>query len=242
MDRSLGRDGHQPQAEDAEPLELVAAATVLLARDSRHGPEVLLLKRNSTIAFGGSWVFPGGRIDPGDQLESDDEIMVARRAAVREAHEEAGLHLDVGGLHTWAHWQPPAQSPMQSRGPRRRFSTWFFIARAPHSEVLIDGGEIHHHMWIRPQEALEQHRADKIELVPPTWVTLLQLSEHRSVDDALETAQQRTPQRFHTHPILGDPLVLTWEPDVFHGGGPADGPGPRHRLTLAPQGWLYERS
>ena len=39
------------------------AATVVLLRDGAGGLETLLLRRNSRIAFGGMWVFPGGRVD-----------------------------------------------------------------------------------------------------------------------------------------------------------------------------------
>ncbi len=46
--------------------ELIPAATVILAKDAEPGIEVLMLRRNSAIAFGGAWVFPGGRVDPED--------------------------------------------------------------------------------------------------------------------------------------------------------------------------------
>ncbi|HAO56310.1 MAG TPA: NUDIX hydrolase, partial [Gammaproteobacteria bacterium] len=42
------------------------AATVVLLRDTDSGPEVLMLKKNARIDFGGMWVFPGGRIDEED--------------------------------------------------------------------------------------------------------------------------------------------------------------------------------
>ena len=51
-----------------------------------------MLRRNSRGAFGGMWVFPGGQVDPDDA--AGDEISTARRAAVREAHEEVALPPD----------------------------------------------------------------------------------------------------------------------------------------------------
>ncbi len=224
----------------ADDLELISAATVLLVRDGDDGPEVLMLKRNSTIAFGGAWVFPGGRVDA-HELDPDDEIATARRAAVREAHEEAGLGLEVDDLVTWSHWQPPVAAAMVSTGPRRRFSTWFFVAPAPEGEVLVDGGEIHEHRWMTPADAMARHHAGEIELIPPTWVTLLQLAEHDSVDAALAWARGQTPRRFHTKHLPGTPPTLTWEPDVFHAGGEPDAAGPRHRLVLHADGWQYVR-
>src|SRR5689334_14483406 len=98
----------------------VPAATVVLVRDGADGLETLLLRRNSKIAFGGMWVFPGGRIDESDWrgLVAGDELAAARRAAVRETHEEAGLVIAEGSLVALSHWTPPAMAP-------KRFLTWF---------------------------------------------------------------------------------------------------------------------
>ena len=38
----------------------IPAATVVLLRDGDDGIELLMLKKNSKITFGGMWVFPGG--------------------------------------------------------------------------------------------------------------------------------------------------------------------------------------
>ncbi len=225
-----------------DDLELISAATVLLLRDTTEGPEVLMLRRNSKIAFGGAWVFPGGRVDP-HEIDPADDLGSARRAAVRECHEEAGLAIEADHLTTWSHWQPPATSAMiTNRGPRRRFSTWFFAAPAPQGDVVIDDGEIHEHRWLTPAAAMDLHRAGEIELIPPTWVSLLQLGEHPSSRHALDWAAGQTPPRFHTKHLQASVPTLTWEPDVYHAGGDADAPGARHRMMLDPQGWRYERS
>ena len=43
------------------------AATVVLLREGRDAPEVLLLRRNRATGFvPGAWVFPGGRVDAAD--------------------------------------------------------------------------------------------------------------------------------------------------------------------------------
>src|SRR5579859_7717571 len=86
--------------------ELVPAATVVLLRDGPTGLETLMLRRNSTLDFaGGMWVFPGGRVDAADHEGAADDLAAARRAAVREAEEEAGLHVDEAALVWIAHWQ-----------------------------------------------------------------------------------------------------------------------------------------
>ncbi|RZL94635.1 MAG: MBL fold metallo-hydrolase [Variovorax sp.] len=86
-----------------EPAPLLAAATVLLLRDTREGIEVLMTRRSATASFApGAYVFPGGRIDEGDRAahrvatrrptQSDTQLTQAV-AAVRESFEELGVLL-----------------------------------------------------------------------------------------------------------------------------------------------------
>lgn len=68
------------------------AATIVLLRDAGGPPEVLLLKRNRTVGFvPGAYVFPGGRVDAGDEaaqaLERLSGVSV-RQAALRLGMEE----------------------------------------------------------------------------------------------------------------------------------------------------------
>lgn len=243
---------------DPDDAELIPAATVLLLREANGredsevdreapaavgggGMEVLMLRRNSKIAFGGMWVFPGGRVDD-DEMVPGDVLGSARFAAVREVEEETGLTIDGEALLTWSYWVPPPMPAMTTKGPRRRFSTWFFVAPAPTGSVAIDHGEIHEHRWLSPTEALAQHRAGEIELVPPTWITLTQLSRHDDPAAAMAWAERTEPEEFRTRPLGGQPVAICWAGDAAHADGNADQAGPRHRLTLDPDGWRYERS
>ncbi len=229
-----------PQASDDH--ELIPAATVLLLRDVIDaGIEVLMLRRNSKIAFGGMWVFPGGRVDDHEVVAGDVEAS-ARAAAVREVEEEAGLQLSAERLVPWSYWVPPPMPSMTLKGPRRRFSTWFFAAPAPDGAVAIDYGEIHEDRWLSPHEALDQHRERQIELAPPTWITLRQLTEHSTVDAAMAWAATAPSEEFRTKPIGKDPVTIAWAGDVAYHGGGIDEPGPRHRLVMHPDGWHYERA
>ena len=217
----------------------VAAATVILVRDDAAGLETLMLRRNSKLAFGGMWVFPGGRVDEADRegLAENDELGAARRTAVREAAEEASLAVEPAGLVAFSHWTPPAIAPV-------RFFTWFFIAPAPAGRVAIDQGEIHEHAWMRPEEALRRRDAREIELAPPTFVTLVELARSPTVELALAAARARTPERYVTHiaKVEAGGMVALWHGDAGYEAGDASLAGPRHRLAMLDAGWIFERS
>ena len=222
-----------------EHTAAVPAATVILLRDGAAGLETLMLKRDSKLAFaGGMWVFPGGRVDPADYTPEapDDAFGAARRAAVREAREEAGLAVDEGSLVWLSHWMPPPQTP-------KRFSTWFFLSRAPAGTVTIDNGEIRDHMWVSPHAAIARRDALEIELAPPTWVTLHTLVRARTVAAALDAAAAGEPEHFTTRAALtNEGVVAMWHGDAGYETGDPSADGPRHRLWMVDAGWRYERS
>ncbi|MDG2305651.1 MAG: NUDIX domain-containing protein [Candidatus Binatia bacterium] len=215
---------------------IVPAATVILLRDTAKGPETLMLRKNSKIAFGGMWVFPGGRVDDDDAPGKSDEER-ARVAAVREAAEEADLSVASETLVWFSHWTPP---PVEIR----RYSTWFFAARAPDAEVAIDDGEITDSQWMRPSDALAKHRAQEIQLVPPTYVTLHYLAEHESVDAALRgLVPAGGPRHYVTQIAKADGgMAVMWDGDAGYATLDASVAGPRHRLTMTKQGFLFEDS
>ena len=234
--RRASRSGPTPARKAS--LRLLAA-TVILLRDGEAGLETLMLRRNSKIVFGGMWVFPGGRLDPGDWegVAEGDELEASRRAAEREAHEECGLRVDPAHMVTFSHWTPPSVSP-------KRFLTWFFAARAGEGDVSIDHGEIHESEWMAPSEALRRQSVQEIELAPPTFVTLSELSAFDSVDHTLDEVGRRTPERFQTVIGAGDKGPVTmWHGDAGYESGDPARPGPRHRITMVKGGpWSYHRT
>jgi 8-oxo-dGTP pyrophosphatase MutT (NUDIX family) len=215
------------------------AATVAPLRTGADGPEVLLLRRNPVLAFhGGAWVFPGGRVDPNDGPNSrpGDPLAAARRAAVREAREEADLRLVPEALIPHSRWTTP-------EGLARSFVAWVFLAEANDGRVRVDGGEIHAHRWMTPREALERHRAGEMVLPPPTFVTLLSLRDAPSPAAALASAAARPPRLFVPR-ILEIPggRCSLYAGDAGYADGALDRPGPRHRLWMNGKPWRYEYS
>jgi len=89
-------------AAPAMPVTPVGASTVLLLRDAADGLEVFMVVRHREIDFAsGALVFPGGKVDPGDEdpaLGGGGEDLASaalafRVAAIRETFEEAGVLL-----------------------------------------------------------------------------------------------------------------------------------------------------
>ncbi|SNS58160.1 hypothetical protein SAMN06295912_109126 [Sphingomonas laterariae] len=84
----------------------IPAATLVMMRPrDKAPPELLMIERAGTMAFAaGALVFPGGRIDPGDEALAANEAVVgasvpddaaARIAAIRESIEEVGIAIGI---------------------------------------------------------------------------------------------------------------------------------------------------
>ncbi|MDP6077358.1 MAG: NUDIX hydrolase [Acidimicrobiales bacterium] len=228
--------------EEHGTTELIPAATVVILRDGEDGLEVLMLRRSSKIAFGGMWVFPGGRIDDADTIVDAkggvDELATAAVAAVREASEEADLTVDPGSLVWFSYWVPPPITP-------KRFSTFFFatrVASGKAGEVSIDDGEITEHAWMSPTKAIGLRDLGEIELAPPTWMTLNLISDWDSTHAALTGLEEMVPLFYETHMVRTDGgVVAMWLGDAGYEAEDPSIPGARHRLTMRPNSYQLER-
>ena len=215
----------------------IPAATVVLVRQKPH-LEVLMLKKNVDISFGGMWVFPGGRVDEEDHADAGDSLQAAKNAAVRETMEEAGLSLSAEEFVWFAHWTPPASTP-------KRYATWFFLAPLDQDdEIKIDGGEILNYQWIRPSDAHDKHAAGEIDLAPPTWITLHQLAQYEQMGDLMAFLQDEPAKYYETRIVknsAGERVAL-WAGDTAYESGDADTEGDRHRLILGSEGFVFENT
>jgi 8-oxo-dGTP pyrophosphatase MutT (NUDIX family) len=132
--------GHGRVNAAAAPVEPRDAATLIVWRQGRDGPKVLMGRRSPRAVFvPGFFVFPGGRIDPADRtvaaatlldpsavermgVRGDENLAQALAlAAVRETFEETGLMLAASGdigdaAHAeWAHWKARGLAPALDR-------------------------------------------------------------------------------------------------------------------------------
>jgi 8-oxo-dGTP pyrophosphatase MutT (NUDIX family) len=185
-------------SEDIVPgtLRPKDAATLVLVRRDEDGPRVLMGCRPSGMAFmANKYVFPGGRMDPGDQriaIAADLRPQVMSRlskgitpvrarglalAAIRETFEEAGVL--VGERGPTPRTRSPAWSRFFAHGVTPRLDSLDFIARAitPPNRTrrfdarffMADAGAIAHVLDAATHE----------ELLTPSWLTL---AEARALD------------------------------------------------------------
>lgn len=222
------------------PAPLIPAATVMLLREHEARLEVLMLRRNRQLkSFGGAWVFPGGRVDEADEQGQDgtrqDEIGRAKAAAIRETQEETGLNISGVEMATLSCWIPPIQE-------KRRFSTWFFVVKAPDAPVQIDQGEIHDYQWVCPREFLAQIPSPDIMIMPPTFVSLTKLAEFSDIHSVMSNIHKAETDIFETQFITNSSgFVTLWKPDAAYDTQELERPGPRHRLICNQESWRYER-
>jgi 8-oxo-dGTP pyrophosphatase MutT (NUDIX family) len=220
-----------------EHTEAFPSATVVLVRDGEVGMEVLMVCRSEQVRhMGGMWVFPGGRVDPEDQVEDGDTHAAAVNAAIRETQEEAGLIIAADHLYYISHWTTP-------EGAKKRFATWFFVGvLEEEQEVVVDGGEISHHRWVLPAQALQEHETGELRLMPPTYITLLELLDFSNC----AALKAEMPTR---DPIIYAPLVTELDGELhflydgdagFESSNPAQ-EGSRHRCIMKDNALSYVR-
>jgi 8-oxo-dGTP pyrophosphatase MutT (NUDIX family) len=128
------------------------AATLIIVDRSGSEPTVLMGRRNPALVFmPGKFVFPGGRIEPGDRKmnvagalpEIVSEKLNLRRgarapnlaralalAAIRETFEETGLLLGTKEFGAPANPPPGAWTDFAARGVYPSLETVHFLARA----------------------------------------------------------------------------------------------------------------
>lgn len=216
--------------------QAVPASTVALLRDGADGIETLLLRRSEQLAFAPNrWVFPGGRLDPGDfTAAGESEEQAARIGAAREAREECAQQPDPESMVLLSRWTTP-------RGHTRRFSTYIFAApMGTACEVQVDGEEINAHQWLSAEEALAMHRRGSLEIMPPTMITLRLISLARDVRSFLNTAAGAPVPE--VSPVLcksGAGLVSLYPGDAGYETEDPAVSGARHRAALVDGEWVY---
>lgn len=237
--QTLGVAGQQP-----DDSNLRVAATVILVRDGSNGPEVFLIQRPNRGVFPDVWVFPGGKLDPEDADGFDTpptEIDVSRRAGVREVWEETGLVTNEHDFVTFSCWVPPALVD------HIRIRTWFFVAPDPGGELTLAEAEAVDARWIRPEDAIALHTKSQFPLVPPTWVTLADLTGHADAAALIAATRSAVPRQFTSRSLNGRKALL-WEGDGAYETALDALPlsdhetTDRNRLDMSDMPWVLQRA
>jgi 8-oxo-dGTP pyrophosphatase MutT (NUDIX family) len=242
-----------------EPVEPRNAATVVLMRPGATGPEVYLLRRQTSMAFAaGMCVFPGGGVDPrdfdhavgwagpdpqawagrlgtdeataralvcaavretfeesgvllagdsartvvadttGDDWESDRAALEGRELAFTEFLDRRGLVLRTDLLGVWSAWLTPVFEP-------RRYRTWFFVADLPEGQRTRDvSTESDQVTWMPARRAIDDVEAERLTMLPPTYLTCLEIGQHADPAAVLSAAAERSVELFMPE-LEGDP-------------------------------------
>jgi 8-oxo-dGTP pyrophosphatase MutT (NUDIX family) len=166
--------------------DAIPAATVVVFRERGDGPpELLMVERAKAMAFaGGALVFPGGRIDPGDEalaatLADAPADAAARIAAIRETIEETGValglapvpdHAAVAGIRQRLHDGAPLAALLADAGLSPALDALTPFARwcpaHPHTRIF----DTRFYLARLPDGAPEPH-VDATENVRLFWAT-----------------------------------------------------------------------
>ncbi|MEH6604392.1 MAG: hypothetical protein V7711_02335, partial [Pseudomonadales bacterium] len=109
------------------------------------------------------------------------------------------------------------------------------------ADVTVDGGEITDHRWLSPDRALQVHRAGEVSLMPPTYITLLELASASSVAGALEAYTQRGMRHYLPHVTKdGDAMCFLYQGDAGYEQVDPSVPGARHRTLMTSAGYDFQ--
>jgi 8-oxo-dGTP pyrophosphatase MutT (NUDIX family) len=125
----------------------------------------------------------------GDDWEADRQALEARSLSFTEFLDRRGLSLRSDLLRWWGTWITPVFEP-------RRYDTRFFVAVLPEGQVTRDvSTESDSVVWMPVRDALDAVDEGRLEMLPPTYATCLELYDALTPAEALASAdgRDRTP-------------------------------------------------
>lgn len=126
----------------------------------------------------------------GDDWEADRVALEARELPMTEFLHRRGLVLRTDLLGAWSGWLTPIFEP-------RRYRTWFFVAELPEGQRTRDvSSESDQVVWLPASRAVEQAEAGEILMLPPTYITSLDVGEHADPQAVVDAAADRRIEMF----------------------------------------------
>jgi 8-oxo-dGTP pyrophosphatase MutT (NUDIX family) len=170
------------------PGELALAYCVAALRETFEEVGLLLARRRGERALLGGAA--------AQRLQEQRLALQAERLGFGEFLAAADLELAADQLCAHGHWVTP-----ESVAPR--FDTVFFTALAPaQQQAQADGIESTQHVWLRPEDALEQARRGERRMVFPTACNLQTLCGFSDARGALEASRARRVVRVQPSIVL----------------------------------------
>jgi 8-oxo-dGTP pyrophosphatase MutT (NUDIX family) len=143
----------------------------------------------------------------GADWEADRIALEKRDLALTEFLARRGLVLRSDLLGAWAGWLTPIFEP-------KRYRTWFFVAELPEGQLTRDvSTESDHVVWLPAIRAVEQAEEREILMLPPTYITSLDVAEYADPAAVIAAAAERRVEMFC--PAVepeGDGFTLTRPP------------------------------
>jgi 8-oxo-dGTP pyrophosphatase MutT (NUDIX family) len=121
----------------------------------------------------------------GEEWEEDRRRLEAREVSFTSFLERRGLRLRTDLLRLWGSWVTPVFEP-------RRFHARFFLAEMPAGQITRDvSTESDQVVWLPVREAIRAVDAEEMLMLPPTYVTCMEVHDFAHPADALAAAEHR---------------------------------------------------
>lgn len=122
----------------------------------------------------------------GDDWEADRVALERHELAMTDFLNRRGLVLRTDLLGVWGAWLTPVFEP-------KRFRTWFFVARLPEGQRTRDvSSESSEVTWLPAREAVAGAERGEMLMMPPTYLTSLEVARFDGPDEVVDDAQGRT--------------------------------------------------
>jgi len=145
----------------------------------------------------------------GDDWEADRAALESRELAMTDFLTRRGLVLRTDLLGAWGAWLTPVFEP-------KRYRTWFFVAVLPEGQrtrdVSTESSEV---TWLPAGDAVAMAERGEMLMLPPTYLTSLEVSGYASAAEVVEAAHGRTVE-MHTPDIerVDDRWTLSMPPHL----------------------------
>ena len=126
----------------------------------------------------------------GEDWEADRVALESRELAMSDFLTRRGLVLRTDLLGTWSGWLTPVFEP-------KRYRTWFFVAALPEGQRTRDvSSESSEVVWLPARVAADRADAGEVLMLPPTYLTCLEVGTFETPDAVLEATTGRSVEMF----------------------------------------------